>query len=53
MESYMAQLHDDVDEYLKAFYSRPIPDMIRESYMTNCGSVDNETEGKDEIRETK
>lgn len=46
--SDMAKLHDDMNEYLQAFYSRrPIPDMIRESYMTNCGSVDDiEKEGE-------
>lgn len=48
MSNMMAKLHDDVDEYLQAFYasSRRLEDMTD---LTNCGSIDhNEKEGEGE-----
>lgn len=48
--SDMAKLHDDVDEYLQAFYSRACdvafsPEPIVS--LTNCGSIDdNEKKGR-------
>ena len=53
MESYMARLHDDVDEHLQAFYKGQRANYVCMTDLTNCGSVDNETEGKDEISETE